>query len=105
MPVMVKKSEKPRLLGILTSVLPLDLLISCRNGRRLNRLLKYGEKKGGNEMKIYVNGLKIFICPECGLEVPSLKCKVIDPQKPNRDDNWIEICQKCEEEVKENEAI
>ncbi len=51
-------------------------------------------------MKIHIDGQNVYVCPKCGLEVLSLKCKVIDPQKPNRDDNWIELCQKCEEAAK-----
>ena len=42
---------------------------------------------------------KIYICNHCRKEVPSLKCKVIDPQRPNQDDNWIEKCRECDEEV------
>lgn len=64
------------------------------------------KQKGENEMKIHIwKGLpegellkKIYVCPQCGLEVPSLKCRIIDVRKPNQADNWIEICQECQEE-------
>jgi len=45
------------------------------------------------------NSGKGYFCDRCGEEVYSLKCRIIDLRRPNQDDNWIELCQKCEEEV------
>ena len=42
-------------------------------------------------MKLYLNGLKVYICDRCTAEVYSLVCRFIDGE-------WEEICQKCHEE-------
>ncbi len=96
MPVMVKRSEGLQSLEIVIWVGQLGLLIFYQNGRHLSRLLKFGEKKGGNEMKISLReGRKLYLCDSCYAEVYSLICRFIDGE-------WVDVCSDClEEEVKE----